>query len=427
MTKLFPMMMSPEDWDTLKELKEKFPRLPEKLKKELAKYDIKANEIANIFAGAVPEGRELLSNALLSKLEKVEKVSYAREIKTFRREVERQALISVISATLKDLWVEKYEKENAHKLFKRIQEFEPLLGKDPHYRDHFVHQFQVFLTGVPIIEMFSELTSERVSNVELGWFLASTFHDVGYAVQQFDFLTRAFFKDFLGVDSVPIMVNFSSILTDTRFLEYIDRLTGFHAFCNSTEALKKQWRYSDAHNVNDDIRKLYLKNLIANPNHGVISALALLDGIESTRKEDKSSMQKDIIFSNAVMSAALAISLHDEEVFQNMDKIYFKKNPLAFLLIYCDTLQEWGRPSPLRTHTPIENYPSLTKFDITNTEVCARLTYKQTNRVAQTRFESKKDEIKNVFKKIRSNEPLFKIEVECGSEEVIHKSWDLDQ
>ena len=422
MAKPFSIVMFPDEWTVLEELKEKLPQLPKDLKKDLAKHDIKVDEIANIFAGAVPEGRELLSDALLSKLEKVEKVSYVREIKRFIRDVESQALISVISATLEDLWVEKYEKENAHKLFKRFQEFEPLLGKDPHYRDHLVHQFQVFLTGVPIIEVFYELISKRILNVEFSWFLASTFHDVGYPVQQFDFLTRAFFKDFLGIGSVPIMVNFSSVLTDTQFLEYIDRLTSFYAFCNSRETTKKQWRYSEAHEVNDDLRKLFLKNLIDKPNHGVISALALLDSIESSHKEDKRGMQKDIIFSNAVMSAALAISLHDENVFQNVDKIYFKKNPLAFLLIYCDTLQEWGRPTAFKGHSSIEYYPSLTEFNIINTEVFTRLAYKQTDREAHTLFEAKVEEVGSVFDKIKSDKPSFKIALKCGSKEVILES-----
>lgn len=422
MAKPFSIVMFPEDWTAIKELKEKFPQLPKVLKKELAKYDIKVEEIANIFAGAVPVGRELLSEALLSNLEKVKRVSYAREIKKFVEKSEHQDLFPAISDTLKDLWVERYEKENAHKLFKSYQEFEPLLSKDPHYRDHFVHQFQVFLTGVPIVERFYGLISKRVSNVDLGWFLASTFHDVGYPVQQLDFLTKAFFKDFLDVDSVPIMVNFSNILTDTRFLEYIDRLTNFYAFCNSTEALKKQWRYSEAHEVNDDLRKLFLKNLINKPNHGVISALALLDRIESSRKGDKSGIQKDTVFSNAVVSAALAISLHDEEVFQNVDKIYFKKNPLTFLLIYCDTLQEWGRPTSSKAHSLVEYYPSLTEFNITDTEVFVRLAYKQTNHEAYTLFEAKINEVDRVFDKIESDKPLFKIALKCGSKEVTLES-----
>ena len=422
MSKPFSIVMFPDEWAALKEFKEKLPRLPEDLKKKLVEYDIKVNEIANIFAGAIPAGWELLSKTLLDNLGKVERVSYAQEIKRFIEKSKHQDLIPAISDTLKDMWVVRYEKENAHKLFKRYQEFEPLLSKDPYYRDHFVHQFQVFLTGVPIVEKFYELTSKRVSNVELSWFLASTFHDVGYPVQQLDFLTGAFFKDFLGVDSVPIMVNFSSILTDTRFLQYIDRLTSFYAFCNSTDAPKKQWRYSKAHEVNDNLRKLFLENLIDKPNHGVISALALLDRIESSRKEDISGMPKDIIFGNAVMSAALAILIHDVEVFRSVDKIYFKKNPLAFLLIYCDTLQEWGRPTTFKSHSSMEYYPSLTEFNIINTEVFARLAYKQTDLEARTLFEAKVKEVEYVFDKIKSDKPSFKIALKCGSKEVVLES-----
>jgi len=49
--------------------------------------------------------------------------------------------------------------------------------------------------------------------------------------------------------------------------------------------------------------------------------------------------------------SALAIALHDVEVWRELKKMHglhfleFEDDPLTFLLIFCDNIQEWGRPS----------------------------------------------------------------------------------
>jgi len=69
----------------------------------------------------------------------------------------------------------------------------------------------------------------------------------------------------------------------------------------------------------------------------------------------------DDILKDFFVPSALAIALHDKQVWQQLRKesnrdspprilrnMEFEKDPLSFLLIFCDNLQEWGRPSKSR-------------------------------------------------------------------------------
>jgi len=70
-------------------------------------------------------------------------------------------------------------------------------------------------------------------------------------------------------------------------------------------------------------------------------------------------MEFSRIFKEIVIPSALAIALHDDEIWGklNNDKdwksgrgncplrsLEFERDPLSFLLIFCDCAQEWGRP-----------------------------------------------------------------------------------
>ena len=57
------------------------------------------------------------------------------------------------------------------------------------------------------------------------------------------------------------------------------------------------------------------------------------------------------ILDDVFIPSVLAITLHDPGVWQRLKKdstlpvLRFEDDPLSFLLIFCDNIQEWGRPS----------------------------------------------------------------------------------
>jgi hypothetical protein len=84
------------------------------------------------------------------------------------------------------------------------------------------------------------------------------------------------------------------------------------------------------------IRKDIMRRVVENPDHGVMSALILLSLSEGRDATDE----------------AAAVCLHSIATAQCIRKVLgryieFRKIPLAFLLAFCDMVQEWGRSSSL--------------------------------------------------------------------------------
>ena len=100
-----------------------------------------------------------------------------------------------------------------------------------------------------------------------------------------------------------------------------------------------------------------------NKNHAVISCLTLFKRFEKYKEEEAEE------FKNMVLHAGLSVLLHDDEIWQTLSgyrsysgileekkwisdvrgakllqNLDFKVCPLAFLLIVCDNVQDWGRP-----------------------------------------------------------------------------------
>ena len=82
------------------------------------------------------------------------------------------------------LWVNSRKNPS---IFKEVKEFEPVLKKIPHYRDHFSHSLNVFLLGYYFINRLNEIHPHidfKSNDRNLTWMLASTFHDTAYAIQE---------------------------------------------------------------------------------------------------------------------------------------------------------------------------------------------------------------------------------------------------
>jgi hypothetical protein len=396
----------------------------EQLRKE---YNINnADDFIRLFSSFIyeqlrPKDRQILSPPLMSKIDTLHKISYRNEIEDFKRKCEDtdEELIRIVCKTLESLWIKKYEKEEAFARFSIYKNFEKILFKDPKYRDHFIHQFQVFLCGLPILEAFYDqiygsyrrvIKNSTNIDIEFSWLLAATFHDIGYLMQQFDTWLNTFFKEFLSIRELPINLDLARLLVERNFQEYIDKLTSLYG---AIYYGLKEWEYDGPHKIDNKMRKCLTRNLIDERNHGIISSVILLDQIEFGRAAQTIADYKARYFSPIIMPACLAIALHDKEVFLRLNQeVDFKKDPLTFLLIYCDLIQEWGRPiSPL---AKLSAKPRMSEFIINSSEVSITLTYDKIEEITidgvrKTNFELKQEEIKEVLDKLKSVNPVFKV------------------
>ncbi|MDY0128608.1 MAG: hypothetical protein RBR63_00200 [Methanosarcina vacuolata] len=229
------------------------------------------------------------------------------------------------------------------------------------YRDHFMHQFHVFISGYIIInklgiEPFRLLIKESLENI-LGkktfvpdksdvlriWFLTAFYHDYAYILEKIDIELGNFFKDVFGY-RFTVKFSWENLLTKgNEFPEYLNYMVKF--FANKSKSTNQS-----------TLLRNYLDSIIKRHDHGVLGALLLIHYNYNSKVTENRF--------NECLYAAFAISLHNKRVYENLtesltsDKrgISFESFPIAFLLAYCDTAQSFGRLEG-RDHIDSYKYP----------------------------------------------------------------------
>lgn len=191
-----------------------------------------------------------------------------------------------------------------------------------YYRNHFFHAIEVCFLGHFLLDLEIEpgkplwmLVAERCAagarrdlrdrHAALRqWYLASLLHDVGYAVEVAKglcHLTRTFGKD------DPLATLAEGV---EQAMKRVSKQLAVENFLN----------YADSDNVGED--------------HGVVCARHVQRMLEEIGKQDPK------VDPASYSPAVAAIGHHNSR----KHKVSFDTDPLGFLLILCDTLQEWNRP-----------------------------------------------------------------------------------
>lgn len=271
-----------------------------------------------------------------------------------------------------------YDLPEASDLFSTFVERYHLLEITPKFREHLIHQFQVFLLGCYVMftlskglyHNFQNLFKKSLKNngynygepadFFYSWFLASLFHDVGGVVERSNkWIGCALAPIFLRKkeEGFPVAINWSD------FFQTLWIPKSFETLCRY---ISKMISYKEQ-DLNMNLRSL----LYHTPDHGLISSLALLNHLWEPMKEKE----------NVLVPAAAAIALHSERV-QNIllgpggiKYFNFKKDPLSFLLIYCDTAQQWGRPET--NSQKGEEPPKFKSLEIKHNKIICEIEYKK--------------------------------------------------
>jgi hypothetical protein len=383
---------------------------------------------------------ETFSIELVRNCRDLKHLNYADEIKQFMTFQNHSSIQNAILDLMDDLLRKKYEQYYNFPLLEDFKSYEVLLLELPGYRDHFIHQFQVFLLGSIIIELmykesFSDENSKRSSGkkaksfsdyyhlslhmgagprsedfeADLAWLIASCFHDVAYPIQRSDQLFNNFFKKFMGLDNIVEKVSLCKVFLDSNYGKLIDELCDLYVnlkFCD------RPWKYDSR-----DIRNIYLNDrfnrairisLMEKRDHGVLGSLILLHQSKGGGAE----------YSKIIYPAALAIALHND-IFKNslQDNILFEENPLGFLLIYCDLIQEWGRGKDDTLDTPkLKNIQ--VRYDNNDDKI-----HIETSVLVGDLYqaENKANEAEAAFKRLISSEIVFEFIIENTGRKFISK------
>jgi len=332
-------------------------------------------------AGPPPSYQMNLSRNLLHKMASLtDEVIYKEDILTFCNEYITQRLddYAIVVKWVKILWENHLSLTQTASSFDFYEEFESILKLDREYRDHFLHQFQVFLLGTLILDgIFHKFQdSYKKPFIRIGkngvfksWLITSTFHDFAYPLERYTKWNDELFERLLNIKKSPTEVGFEKITTEKKFLEYLDQIDNLLSCYKTSES---NWCCRKPHTTNEDLRRFLLNKIVHERNHGVLSSLALLKKSESEQIQIS-----DETLSTEIYPAAVAIAIHDEGIWQPfrgkkpswreesceweeeflkynyLNHLDFSKQPLSFLLIFCDTAQEFGRPKfPYLKDTP---------------------------------------------------------------------------
>lgn len=384
---------------------------------QLALYILKIKENKKI--SEIKEERELklkkiFSPTLIEACKNLKKIDYTIEIGNFFNCLERnETLETEITNSLENLW-KKYGDKDSFPLLEDFKKYEKLLFDLPRYRDHFIHQFQVFLLGSKIIDdMYINADNGKTKNfpyyfrnslniaqsqdidADIAWLIASTYHDIAYPIEKGNELYMNFFVKFLELnENIIENIDIGQIFSNKNYGMLIDQICDLYNSLQEGTSWNVNFDNQQKINVDYELRGKILR-LIKEKDHGVLGCLIL---IHKSVSDDR--------YSKIIYPAALAIALHND-MLKDLDEIKFEKNPLAFLLVYCDLVQEWGRKQNNQygkaTLENITILPDDTHNLVVKTEI------KFDNRDAAT---AKRSEIEDVLEnKLKSNQVKFVIKI----------------
>ncbi len=267
---------------------------------------------------------------------------------------------------------------------KFLEEEKSLSGIRESYREHYIHQFHVFLAGYICAEKLGldylcNLLNKKYDPSQIKWteddivkaiFLQSMWHDCAYLSEFLEEVLKYYITEF--------------------YLDWNSFWKRSHSFVSR---LAKLLTKEDEKKVK--IEELFINEITKRQNHGVIASVQFMEEyLEYTlhAPEDK---KMNIIY----LESALSIALHNWPVWKPLsdvlgDKITFYKHPLQYLLMYNDFVQEWGRevhreviysneePKLVYIDSPDSGHGVVTK--VLNKEINHELLGKQINSVKKS-------------------------------------------
>lgn len=299
------------------------------------------------------EERYLDSN-LLETILKLKNISYKESIYDSVSEHLSKKIKSdfdFCTDTFNNLWRDNLGEKIYPEEHKNLETL--LVQMYPRYRDHYIHQLQVFYLGLSIIDTLIDNNKMKSQNgfPDLAWLLAASFHDYAHPIEKYEDFVCSFVNRCLGTTNVDwATLGLKEYYHEQSFSSDIEHVLSSLTKCFRAEAFQGE---SGTDNYNK-IRQFFYQEITKGKNHGLVASLGLI----------KKFMNKsDIDFYNVLLPAAVAIALHDDKICQTLhgvmnnttpestlvqelaplQELSFEVQPLTFLLILCDNIQDWGR------------------------------------------------------------------------------------
>ena len=311
-------------------------------------------------------------------LRKISNLRYGQFLHDLSHDYERKVISSYVDETnLVFGYVKRIVKgipggdkvSNAVDLLRVLEE---LLQLDGSTRDHFFHQFQTFLLGSVILDAnYPEMNNwhrslfpeNRNVDVDLVWVLASLCHD----------LLHPFGSKWLSSGTyTPIEQRLYYVRQPAEVLN------SFYLHTKA-DSIRRSWNL-DTNPAREGILSEMLIKHANLGNHGVNMALQMISS---------GLIYPPRILSSYICPAAMAIAFHDTGVWPDLIRykifpIETERSPVVSLLMYCDGLQEWGRPG--RVFDPKGEHCALADLRVEHKRVLSGLWFKDKPRACLSKF-----------------------------------------
>ena len=250
------------------------------------------------------KAEEKMSFALVDKLLELKNIIYSEKLIELSSNIRRESRddYEIAESYITILW-DKYLGLKYPNIQRRV---ENILQRNEVYREHFVHQFQVFLIGAYILDKIHPKIAEKFeeqhdgSKIENVWLIASTFHDFSYGLQSFDTWLMQFFEDTLRIKNKQSKENLNLLNLDAAMIRE-------ELFNKIIEIINQ---LSNGKNNIENISRFFYEKAVRDRNHGVLSAISLLKLCDEVDKKDRKVSEKGIL------EAAFAIGCHDEDIWE---------------------------------------------------------------------------------------------------------------
>jgi len=294
---------------------------------------------------------------ILDRAKGLNKLLFSEILNDFARRIpqcgDSDALtLALVKETVDDLLICHPHFRAERDPFMRLVSFENLLKTASiESSDHVFHSFRVFLAGCPIIDRFYRQFSRSAQKcaicgkaemrVEYIWLLTALFHDIGRPKESLkDLVAQEIQDDEISITGKPSRWN----------IAHYQRAQGILGSLGAFMASKTNGQW-DGGAIDDedgiDLSAEWMTIYDRLDCHGMISAYDFLANILRMMTAAGERKHRLFMISHAPL-AALAILLHDWRMWDHAKEwklipVDIRRNPLAAILIYIDTWDDYKR------------------------------------------------------------------------------------
>jgi len=315
----------PEKWLPTIRIADKIGVAPKELKDAISKkapdfvlfFEEYIEDAVESIVGMSPEkfGKRYIDREILNSALKVENIPYRDELfKLINKHLtDKKSDYDFTKDCFKTLWNRNFAEDYPLTL----GNFEALLQRFfPQYREHFIHQLQVFLLGTIILSHLfknpknlfetTEIDDKEKVNIHKGWLLASSIHDFTYPLQQYDVWSNEFVQDQLRISEQLSFLELKSIYVEEDFSTCTEYLI---SQLEDNFVDTDPWQRNKFLNA---IRRFCYYEKTEKKNHGLICSFYLHKKFQNEIRFDRE-FQEQIL-----LPAAVAVAMHDNEIWQVM-------------------------------------------------------------------------------------------------------------